>query len=489
MYSLEYTFQNGSACRFMDINVTVHKKEPICTTIYSPTNNNIQLSCEWNPFDLEDGAQMMIRNRLFTGNIITTTSDKNLTPMISTAVSMEDVLSENVPDLCLVSRNEMNATCSFLIYMKSKEKKTKESDFLISECCSSLGNEPNIDFYDINGNLWPSSSRGTFVIHKKPPSTCDKESPSILICANETYDGLIVYGLAKLFLPMHSQIMTRISEHKMKEGVHCENMFSIEIRRYPPVFIDMTTPSTVSKRNASDKREMHHIRCQEEHSIAPTLTTESLTSKSRTVYTNECLEQRNITREVHTGGCLSLSVPSYQSLTERKQIVIRKIAGSGILISCYLFHGIPKCLNFLNQRLGAIVYDNGTIIKVSLSHAKLEDSGEYVFEIRENNTILCKIARVNISVFDMLEREPTCSTRIKKYTRNLQFNCEWLQNDTYTRKARLMIENQTIYHYRTRWTRHERSKCFTTNKQIIAAVTFEFLFFGIAVSILLWGVV
>ena len=65
----------------------------------------------------------MIGNRLFAGSIITTkTIDTKLTSMISRVVSMENVLStNNVPDLCLVSRNGMNATCSFPIYMKSKE--------------------------------------------------------------------------------------------------------------------------------------------------------------------------------------------------------------------------------------------------------------------------------------------------------------------------------------------------------------------------------
>ena len=106
----------------------------------------------------------------------------------------------------------------------------------------------------------------------------------------------------------------------------------------------------------------------------------------------------------------------------------------------------------------------------------------------KDNTILCRIARINISVFDMIEREPTCSTRIKKYSRNLQFNCEWLQNDTYTGRARLMIENRTMYHYRTRWKRDNKNQCFTKKRQIIADVNFEFLFFGNAVSIQLWSV-
>ena len=204
IYSLEYSFRNGSAC-IMEINVTVHEKEPICTTIYTPNSNNLQLSCKWSPFDLEDGAQFMIRNRPFTGNIITAkTSDANLTSMISTVVSMEHVLCEtNVPDFCLVSRNEINATCNFPIYMKPKEK-IFTSDSSKFKCCSSRENEPNINFYDINGNLWPSGLRRSFVIHDKPQSTCDKESPSILICANEIYDGLIVYGLAKLFLTQRS---------------------------------------------------------------------------------------------------------------------------------------------------------------------------------------------------------------------------------------------------------------------------------------------
>ena len=479
MYCLEVTFRNGSVCRLMEINVTVHEKEPICTTIYTPVSNNLQLSCEWNPLDLEDGAQIMIRNRLFTGNIMTTTSDKNLTSMISTAVSMDDVLSENnIPDRCVVSRNEINATCNFPIYMKSKEEKTKESDSLIFECCSTRANEPQISVYDISGNPWPSRSSGIFVIHEKPPSKCDKKSPSILICANETYNEIIEYGLAKLFLSTQSQILTSIShvsEHEMVETGHCENGFNIDVRSYPPRLSDKTTASTVGKINASDIRNSHHIQCQEEHSIAPTLTTQNLTSISRTVYPKECLEQRNVTREVYKGDCLSVTVHSYRSLTERRKISIRKPVGSGILISCYMFHG--TCFNSSNRRLGAIIYDNGTI-KVSLSQANVEDSGEYVFEIREDNTILCEIGRVNITVLDVLEREPTCSTRIKKYSRNLQFNCEWLQNDTYTGRARLMIGNRTIYHYRTRWKRNNRNHCFTKKRQIIADVNFEFLFSG-----------
>ena len=468
IYCLEHTFRNGSVCRIMEINVAVHEK-PICTTIYTPINNTLQLSCQWKQVDIDDGAQLMIRNRLFAGKIITTqTSDTNLISMISTMVSMEDVLSENnVPDLCLVSRNEINETCSFPIYMKSKENNIT-SDSLMFECRSTMGNEPNIHFYDINGNRWPSSSRISFVIHDKPPSSCDKESPSILLCANETHDELIVYGLAKLFLPTQSQILTRISHVSKPEMMgtgHFENIFNIDVRLYPPMLIDVTTPSILNKTNASDIRKRQNITCQQEHFIAPTLTTDNLRSKSRTAYPNECLEQRNITREVHI-GCLSISVHSDLSLTETIRFIVRKFTHRDVLISCYLFHGVSKCVSFSNQSIGAILYANLTI-GVSLFHAKVEDSGKYVLEIGKVDTIPCEIARVNIHVFDMLKRDPTCSTRIRKNSRNLQFNCEWLQNDTYTGRARLMIENQTIHHYSSRWKRDETNQCFTFNNQTI----------------------
>ena len=481
MYCLEHTFRDASVCRIMEINVAVHEK-PICSTIYTPINNTLQLSCQWKRVDLDDGAQLMIRNRLFAGKIITTqTSDTNLTSVISTMVSIKDVLSDNnIPNRCLVSRNEMNATCNFSIYMKPKEE-IFTSDSLMFKCCSTRGNEPQISFYDISGNPWPSSSTGTFVIHEKPPSVCDTKSPTTLICANETYDGIIVHGLAKLFLPTQSRILTSIShvsEHEMVETGHCENIFNIDVRPFPPML--MTTPSTANKLNASNVRNM---RCQEEHSIAHTLKTVNQTSNSRTVHPERCLDEKHtITRELHIGGCLSVSVHSDQALTGTRKISIRKTVGSDILISCYLFHG--TCFKS-NRRLGAMIYDNGTI-KVSLSHAKVEDSGEYVFEIRADNTILCKIASVNISVFDMLEhvapwleREPTCSNRIHKNSRNLHFNCEWLQNDTYTGRAHLMIENRTTYHYRTRWKRDNRNQCFTKKRQMIAAVNLEFLFSGI----------
>ena len=363
MYSLEITFRNGSVCRIMEINVTVHEK-PICTTIYTPMNNTLQLSCKWKPVDLGDGAQLMIGNRLFTGNIMTTnTSATNITDVISTVVSIEDVLSENnVPDLCLVSRNEINVTCNFLIDMKPKEK-IFTSDPLMFTCCSSRGNDPTISFYNINGNLWPSGSRRIFVIHEKPPLKCDKKSPIILICANETYDKIIVYGLAKLYLPTQSRILTIINKHEMVETGHCENRFSIDVRPYPPTLIDMTTSSIMSKRNASDTRKRHHLQCQEVHSIASTLTTGNQTSNSRTMYPEGCLDEKHtITRELQIGGCLSFSVYSDQALTGTRKISIRKTVGSNILILCYLFHG--TCFNVQNQRLGAIVYDNGTL-KVS----------------------------------------------------------------------------------------------------------------------------
>ena len=75
----------------------------------------------------------------------------------------------------------------------------------------------------------------------------------------------------------------------------------------------------------------------------------------------------------------------------------------------------------------------------------------------------------------MLDRDPTCSTHIHINSRNLQLNCEWLQNDTYTGRSRLMIGNQTIYHYRTRRKRDERNQCFTFNNQTID-VNLEFFF-------------
>ena len=89
MYSLEYTFRNGSVCRFMEINVTVHEKDPICTTIYTPMNNTLRLYCEWNTLNKEDKAQLMIGNHRFTGNVTSSnTTNTKFISSISTMISL-----------------------------------------------------------------------------------------------------------------------------------------------------------------------------------------------------------------------------------------------------------------------------------------------------------------------------------------------------------------------------------------------------------------
>ena len=157
---------------------------------------------------------------------------------------------------------------------------------------------------------------------------------------------------------------------------------SLSIKYLTKFSTNLLTSAVSTKTVTPSSRTVYSTICQEERSTALTLSPKYQTSTSRIVHPKGCLEERNITRAVHIGGCLSITVHSYQSLTERRKISIRTPVGSGILISCYLYHGTPKCFNFSNQRLGTIVYDNGTI-KVSLSQAKVEDSGEYVLEIRE----------------------------------------------------------------------------------------------------------
>ena len=129
--------------------------------------------------------------------------------------------------------------------------------------------------------------------------------------------------------------ISHVSEHEMVETGHCENRFRIDVRPYPPVFTSMTTPSTVLRTNVSDIRKRHHIPCHEEHYTSPTLKTENKTSKSRMVHSRGCLEERNITREVHIGGCFSFSVHSYQPLTETIIFVVKKSRNRDIMISCY----------------------------------------------------------------------------------------------------------------------------------------------------------